>query len=209
VFRAAGQAVVFEPERVRARAIPFRTGTAPWGPAGAGDRDIRAARSSSRSDVRNSRTVFRSDSSISGRVVVCMGTSDQFIITDENRATGHGAPRRKSGPSQRSIAVDSNEEDKKLSDQRGDSWQILVVVVAFLVDKRGSVGSGDAVWCEVLAHSDRFVNLGRTVTDYRLFHREIRCFFYPAAVFLRSTRERLAFLGRDRTIPVESAAAQP
>lgn len=106
-FRAAGQAVVFELERVRARAIPFRTGTAPWGPTGAGDRDIRAARSSSRSDVRNSRTVFRSDSAISGRVVVCMGTSDQFIITDENRATGHGAPRRKGGPSQRSIACDS------------------------------------------------------------------------------------------------------
>jgi hypothetical protein len=108
-----GQAVVFEPERVRARAIPFRTGTAPWGPAGAGDRDIRAARSSSRSDVRNSRTVLRSDSAISGRVVVCMGTSDQFIITDENRATGHGVPQRKGGPSKRSIAGDSTEEDRR------------------------------------------------------------------------------------------------
>lgn len=82
------------------------------------------------------------------------------------------------------------------------------MVVAFLVDKRGSVGSGDAVWCEVLAHSDRFVNLGRTVTDYRLFHREIRCFFHLSGVFFRSARERLAFFGRDMTIPVESAAAQ-
>ncbi len=57
--------------RVRARVIPFRSVTAPLGSSAR--RGAFVCRSSSRSEVRNWRTEFSSDESISGNGLVCMG----------------------------------------------------------------------------------------------------------------------------------------
>lgn len=65
------QAEVLAAERIRARVMPFRTRTAPR--ASCADGAGCACRPSSRRDVRKSRAAFRSDCSISGTGLVCIG----------------------------------------------------------------------------------------------------------------------------------------
>jgi hypothetical protein len=67
--------------------------------------------------VRNSRTALRSESSISGRVVVCMGSSGQFIGPAEGAPRGT-MPRARQADRARSIAGDSRDEDKQFLGRR-------------------------------------------------------------------------------------------
>lgn len=182
----AGQAVVPEPGRLRARAIPFRTGTAPcpwplrWGPRGG--RGDPGARSSSRSDVRNSRAAFRSDSSISGRVGVCMGSSGQST-TGQGEAPGHVAPGTR-GIEQ----AQARRHDTRLDRGRQASGGPEVRFPSIPRRGRGILGGqrrGREVVArrEVVSHTDGFVNLGRTREDYRLFAGANPCFSRRAADF--------------------------
>src|SRR5579864_6280335 len=87
--RRRAQASRLGAERVRARAMPLWSGTVR---VVGFRRGVRACRSSSRSEVRNSRTAFRSELAISGRGFVCM-VSSVIVRRENNREeTAHGAP---------------------------------------------------------------------------------------------------------------------
>lgn len=66
-----GQGCGLATERIRALAIPFRSGTPPCSGFGRG---VRASRVSPRREVRNSRTALRSELAISGDGFVCIGS---------------------------------------------------------------------------------------------------------------------------------------